>query len=418
MGLIVTHSDGSEFLNIANKTYDDVSTSLSLPGKGVLNWGEAYVNNFVHLLENFSSSTEPRSPQVGQLWYNTGTGSLSVYTISQEWEVVNKDTDIEVKFDALIEQLNRSYAGPVPPTDEVAGKVWFDTNINVLKVYNGTEWIAFGFNSVASYIQPSDPEASDLWYDKNINNLKFYDGDEFQRVVSTIESVSQPTNVSVGQWWYNTSTDQVFIYVQEQSSGSYYWKEISSNVTEGETLPTEASTGALHITRTGVANILYVNKGIKSDPIWTEIPEFGGAIKSVDEPARTPDGMFWLDGNDVLKVRKSGEWVDIDETAISYISDTLPETAKDGMIWFDTDNGIMKVKVNSVWEPVQDIGLIEYGDAPLTPSTGQLWYDDTNGELKIWDGDSWNKVNSSSTIVSYITPVGVETGQLWLDTVD
>lgn len=418
MGLIVKHSDGSDFLNIANKTYDDVSTSLSLPGKGVLNWGEAYVNNFVHLMENFSSSTEPRSPQVGQLWYNTGTGNLSVYTITQEWEVVNKDTDIEAKFDALIEQLNKSYAGPVPPTNAVAGKIWFDTNINVLKVYNGTEWIAFGFNSIASYIQPSGPEASDLWYDKNINNLKVYDGDEFQRIVSTIESITAPTDVSVGQWWYNTSTDQLFIYVQEPSTGSYYWKEIGANVTEGATPPTEASTGALHITRTGVANILYVNKGIKSAPVWTEIPEFGGAIKSVNEPARILDGMFWLNGNDVLKIRKSGAWVDIDETAISYVSDTLPENAKDGMIWFDTVNGIMKIKVDSYWEPVQNIGLIEYGAAPLTPSTGQLWYDDTNGELKIWTGTVWFKVNNASVIVSYMTPVGVDTGQLWLDTVN
>ena len=46
MGLIVKHADGSEFLNIENKTYDDASTSLKLPGKGVLNWGEAYANNF------------------------------------------------------------------------------------------------------------------------------------------------------------------------------------------------------------------------------------------------------------------------------------------------------------------------------------------------------------------------------------
>lgn len=418
MGLIVKHSDGSEFLNIANKTYDDVSTSLSLPGKGVLNWGEAYINNFVHLMENFSSSTEPRSPQVGQLWYNTGTGNLSVYTVTQEWEVVNKDTDIETKFDELIDQLNQSFAGPVPPTDEVAGKVWFDTNINVLKVYNGTEWIAFGFNSTASYIQPSDPDASDLWYDKNINNLKFYDGDEFQRIVSVVESVSQPANISAGQWWYNTSTDQIFVYVQEPSTGDYYWKEIGSNVTEGETFPSQASTGSLHINRTAIANILYINKGTKSDPVWTEIPEFGGAIKSVNEPARMIDGMFWLDGNDILKVRKSGEWVDIDETAISFVSDTLPTNAKDGMIWFDTIEGIMKVKVGSVWEPVQNIGLIKYGDAPLTPSIGQLWYDDTNGELKIWTGDTWFKVNNASVIVSYMTPPGADIGQLWLDTVD
>jgi len=142
MGLIVKHADGSEFLNIANKSYDDVSTSLKLPGKGVLNWGEAYVNNFVHLLENFASSVEPINPQVGQLWYNTGSGVLSVYTIAQEWEIVNKDTDIEAKFDALVNELQESNAGTVPPSDVATGTTWFDTNINVLKVFNGVELMA------------------------------------------------------------------------------------------------------------------------------------------------------------------------------------------------------------------------------------------------------------------------------------
>ncbi len=129
MGLIVKHADGSEFLNIANKTYDDVSTSLKLPGKGVLNWGEAYVNNFVHLLENFASSIEPVNPQVGQIWYNTGLATLSVYTIAQDWEVINKDTDIEAKFDALVEELQNSNAGSIPPAGATTGITWFDTNI-------------------------------------------------------------------------------------------------------------------------------------------------------------------------------------------------------------------------------------------------------------------------------------------------
>lgn len=417
MGLIVKHADGSEFLNIENKTYDDTSTSLKLPGKGVLNWGEAYAGNFVHLLENFASSTEPRNPQAGQLWYNTGNGVLAVYTIAQDWEVVNKDTDIEAKFDELVEKINESNSGTVPPTGAVAGATWFDTNINVLKIFNGTDWTAYGFNSTASYIPPTDNEASDLWYDKNIKNLKVHDGDQFQRVVSTIESVSQPQGTYVGQWWTDTTTGQMYIYAQEPSTGQHFWKEVGAeDVTEGEILPTGGRTGSLHLTRSGLSNILYINKGTKSDPIWVEIPEFGGAIKSVNEPVRVLEGMFWLDGNDILKVRKSEGWVDIDETAISFIDATMPASAKDGMVWFDTVNGAMKVKVDGAWEHVQNIGLITYGNAPMTPAVGQLWYDDSNGELKIWNGSSWSKVNGSGTIVSYMTPVGSNEGEFWLDT--
>ncbi len=416
MGLIVKHSDGSEFLNIPNKTYDDVSTSLKLPGKGVLNWGEAYVNNFVHLLENFASSTEPNNPQVGQLWYNTGSGVLSVYTIAQDWEVVNKDTDIEAKFDELVDSLQNSNAGELPPENVVIGTTWFDTTTNVFKIFNGVDWDSHAINSTVSFIEPANANISDIWYDKNINNLKFKDSNTFQRVLSTVESVSQPIDSSIGQFWTNTTTGQLFIYKQEPSTNEYFWQELGAEtVTEGAVLPATGKTGALHITRTTTDNVLYINKGSKASPIWTEIPEFGGAVKSVNEPTRSVDGMFWLDGNDVLKIMKSGVWVDIDQTAISFISDTMPENAKDGMVWFDTVAGIMKIKVGSTWSTVQDTGVISYGDAPLAPKQGQLWYDNSLGELKLFDGTNWDDVSGSSTIVGYQTPVA-DNGQLWLDT--
>ena len=418
MGLIVKHSDGSGFLNIENKTYDDVSTSLRLPGKGVLNWGEAYINNFVRLLENFASSYEPQGPQVGQIWYNTGTGELLVYTTSKKWEVINKDNNIEAKFDDLINKLNKSSAGVIAPVSAEQGQTWFDTSVNVLKVFDGTHWVSFGFNSTAAYVPPASPKPSDLWFDKNVSNLKVYDGEEYQRIVSTIESVTQPVDASVGQWWTNPSTGQMFAYTNDPSTGNYFWKEIGATaITEGVVLPIDAKVGALHISRTADAKILYVNKGTKTNPVWVEIPEFGGALVSANAPSRVIDGMLWLDGNDNLKVRKSGAWVDIDETAITYISDTMPENAKEGLVWFDTAKGVMQIKVGTTWRNVQAIGLIEYGVAPAAPAKGQLWYDNINGELKIWTSSTWAKVNSSATIVSYMTPSGAKDGQLWLDTI-
>lgn len=417
MGLIVKHSDGSEFLNIENKAYDDVSTSLRLPGKGVLNWGEAYINNFVHLLENFASSTEPRSPQVGQLWYNTGNSALSVYTVAHTWEIVNKDTNIEAKFDALVTKISASNAGTTPPTTATAGQTWFDTTINVLKVYNGASWISFGFDSTATYIQPTNAKESDLWYDKNVDNLKVYDGAQFQRLLSTIESISQPVDAPVGQWWSNTSSGKMYVQTLDPTTGNKFWKELGSKeATEGSVLPASAAPGSLHINRTATGNLLYVNKGTQTQPVWVEVPEFGGAVKSANEPERVIDGMFWLDGSNVLKIRKNNAWVDIDEKAISYVSNTMPTSAKDGMVWFDTVAGVMKVKVGTKWESVQTSGLIEYGTAPLSPKQGQMWYDSINGELKVWSGTVWVKVNSQSTIVGYVAPSGVNDGQLWLDT--
>jgi hypothetical protein len=56
------------------------STSLSLPGLGVLNYGPYIVDDLTNLLSNFSSSSSPISPSIGQLWYNSSAQTLNVYT--------------------------------------------------------------------------------------------------------------------------------------------------------------------------------------------------------------------------------------------------------------------------------------------------------------------------------------------------
>ena len=49
----INHADGSEFLALPAETLDTVSTSLDLSGHNFRQWGPAYNNNFVKLLENF-----------------------------------------------------------------------------------------------------------------------------------------------------------------------------------------------------------------------------------------------------------------------------------------------------------------------------------------------------------------------------
>jgi len=418
MGLIVRHSDGSEFINIENNTYDEVSTSLKIPGKGVLNWGEAYINNFVHLMENFASAREPRSPQIGQIWYNTKDGHLSVFTIKQEWEIINKDTDIEGKFDYLFDKLSHSNAADIAPTNPEEGSTWFDTTNNVLKIFNDSRWQSFNIHSSSSFIVPNSNKESDLWFDKNIKNLKLYDGEKFQRLLSSVESNIQPIGASVGQFWTNTSTGEINV-LKELPTGEQVWQELGTNdVTEGDNFSKDAVVGALHIKRDTLTNInvLFVNKGTQQDPIWTEIPEFSGAIRSQNEPMRVLDGMLWLDFDDNLRIRKNSGWVDIDPTAIAFINDTLPESAKNGMIWFDTDNGDLKIKLVDGWKNIQNKGLIEYGDAPRNPTQGQLWFNNFSKKLEIFDGERWTDVVTPSTIIGYQTPESSQNGQFWLDT--
>ena len=41
-----------------------------MPGRNTTAYGSAIAENFLHLLENFASATEPSIPAEGQLWYD------------------------------------------------------------------------------------------------------------------------------------------------------------------------------------------------------------------------------------------------------------------------------------------------------------------------------------------------------------
>lgn len=60
-GDLVLLSDG-----VVNTDY-----SISLIGKNVSNFGDLQNENFVHMLENFSNSVQPKNPLKGQLWFKS-----------------------------------------------------------------------------------------------------------------------------------------------------------------------------------------------------------------------------------------------------------------------------------------------------------------------------------------------------------
>lgn len=61
-------------------TVDDTNTSLTLPGKGYVDYGQLYNENLVHLLENFCSNIPPSNPTQGQLWFNMVDRKLYFWT--------------------------------------------------------------------------------------------------------------------------------------------------------------------------------------------------------------------------------------------------------------------------------------------------------------------------------------------------
>ena len=79
MSYIINKTDGSVLTEIVDGTIDQSATDLTLIGKNALSYGEAFNENFVKILENFSSTTAPSNPITGQLWYDISESRLKIY---------------------------------------------------------------------------------------------------------------------------------------------------------------------------------------------------------------------------------------------------------------------------------------------------------------------------------------------------
>ena len=125
------------FTDRENKTpitvYDNTSnadTSLDFPGRNVTGYGQIIAENFLSLLENFSSGTAPTNPVEGQLWYNSLEGILQIWDNTQ-WKAASN--------------IQKSTSEPSVESARV-GELWVDTTNQQLYVFSGSSWILVGPN--------------------------------------------------------------------------------------------------------------------------------------------------------------------------------------------------------------------------------------------------------------------------------
>jgi hypothetical protein len=111
MAYTIINSDGTVLLTLADGTVDQLATSLTLIGKNVNSYGQYYNDNLIAMLENFASDgIQPRSPLVGQLWYNKSDGRVYVYGL-----------------DSIFKPVAVSLVSPSEPTLANIGDIWIDT---------------------------------------------------------------------------------------------------------------------------------------------------------------------------------------------------------------------------------------------------------------------------------------------------
>jgi hypothetical protein len=119
MAYQINKTDGTIISTVADGQVDTLSTDITLIGKNYSGFGESLNENFIKLLENFSSTQAPTYP--------------------------------------------------------LRGQVWFDTAENKLKVYNGSDFIPVSSATISSS-QPETLSIGDLWWNDVAAQLYFFDG--------------------------------------------------------------------------------------------------------------------------------------------------------------------------------------------------------------------------------------------------
>lgn len=132
MAYIINKWDGSELSIIQDGTLD-LTLDIKLVGKNYAGYGEIQNETFLHMLENFSGTSEPPNAIKGQLWYDSADKKLKVFS--------GEFTGTGLK---VWKSLGNAQFGEIAPTSPSTGELWFDLSVDQLKVWLGTEWLSIG----------------------------------------------------------------------------------------------------------------------------------------------------------------------------------------------------------------------------------------------------------------------------------
>ena len=125
MAYIINKTDGTELTEITDGTIDN-TTSLTLIGKSYSGFGELLNENLVKLLENSSSTSAPVAPLRGEIWFDTNTNQLKVYDGS------------------TFKPTGGAKAQATAPSSPSTGDLWADTDDDQLYLWTGTTWQLVG----------------------------------------------------------------------------------------------------------------------------------------------------------------------------------------------------------------------------------------------------------------------------------
>lgn len=116
----INKSDGTILVTLIDGTIDNSSSDLTLIGKNYTGFGEFINENFVKLLDNFSSVSAPTKAIEGQLWYDKSEGRLKIYS-AVGWR-----------------GANGTVVADAQPVSLTTGDIWIDSKQKKMYFWDGS----------------------------------------------------------------------------------------------------------------------------------------------------------------------------------------------------------------------------------------------------------------------------------------
>jgi len=176
MPYILNKTNGNSLVVLQDASLD-LTTDLTFVGRNYAGYGEIQNENFLKLLENFSNTTPPTRPILGQIWFNS--------TADQRRLNVCYDGK-NFKGLAVLRVQSES------PSQSLTGELWWDSNNNQLKAFNGSSYLTIG-PAVSSIQRASWTFREESYRDTTIPVIK---GNLNNRPIVTITAFSDVVSTS------------------------------------------------------------------------------------------------------------------------------------------------------------------------------------------------------------------------------
>lgn len=323
-----------------------VDTSLKLVGRGYPNYGFAYAENFLHLLENFAGPIPPENPIEGQLWYDTSDVDRKVLRIMD-------GTASAVRWPnatGIYQQATDPSLSPVAGLKN--GDLWVDTSNNQLKLYSFDSWVTVGPSSGTS-----SKTGAEIHKFTDVNDatntpyciLNWANG----YVVNVVSAVPEftPTTYPSGMQGFTSIKPGITMTTRQVASTSHTFYGTAENANK---LGNELAANFLLKNDSTTAGQQITGKVVYVTPSTAGAQGRDGVLIRVSGTASTEYVQFYKDGYDaVIYNNKSGGKINIR----TYGSSTPRVSIEKDLVTINTNttvNGLLTVSTSAT---VGNIGV-------------------------------------------------------------